>query len=494
MSLADTVRGLGSPRILVVGDLVLDRYVFGTVNRISQEAPIVVLKADEEEELRLGCAGSAARNLAVLGARVRMAGFVGNGEHAEDLIRLAGERGIDTSLVHRVSDRMTFRKTRLIATLAGKEAGGQQVLRVDREDVSPFAEDDVKALTVKTVGAVADMDLVVLSDYAKGTLATGLIRAVIEEARKQGVPVLVDPKPPDYSRYRGATAITPNRPETEAHTGCEIDGIDAARDAARILKKDLEVDVVLVKLDSDGIYLLTEDGTGEHFPIVPREVFDVTGAGDIVIAVLGMAMAAGIGYPDAVRLANVAAGIEVSRLGVVPVSREEILEALHEEGGARPGGKELPLADLLEVLAARRQRGEKIVFANGCFDLVHAGHVRLLTTARGEGDALVVGLNSDESVRRLKGEGRPITGIEDRVQVISELASVDHIVVFEGDTPLPEIEAIRPDVLVKGEDWRDRGVVGREVVEAAGGRVVLLELLRGLSSSDIIQRMREDGR
>jgi D-beta-D-heptose 7-phosphate kinase/D-beta-D-heptose 1-phosphate adenosyltransferase len=493
MSLADTVRGLGSPRILVVGDLVLDRYVFGTVRRISQEAPIVVLKADEEEELRLGCAGSAARNLAVLGAKVSLAGFVGTGEHAEDLLRLAKERGIDTSPIQRVTDRTTFRKTRLIATLAGKEAGGQQVLRVDREDVSPFADADVKALTDAAVGAVEGVDLVVLSDYAKGTLTAGLIRAVIDEGRKRGVPVLVDPKPPDYSRYRGATAITPNRPETEAHTGHEIDGIDAARDAARILREDLEVDVVLVKLDSDGIYLVTNDGIEEHFPIQPREVFDVTGAGDIVIAVLGMAMAAGIGYPDAVRLANIAAGIEVSRLGVVPVSREEILEALHEDGGARPGTKDLPLEDLLEVLAARRQRGERIVFANGCFDILHAGHVALLSAARAEGDALVIGLNSDESVHRLKGKGRPVTSLEDRIQVLSELSSVDHIVVFDGDTPLPEIEAIVPEVLVKGEDWKDRVVVGRDVVEAAGGRVVLMKLMAGLSSSEIIRRMKESG-
>jgi len=490
MSLADTVRNLGRPKILVVGDLVLDRYVFGTASRISPEAPIPVLKA-EEEEFRLGCAGSAARNLAVLGAEVTLGGYVGHGEHGDVLLGLAEELGIDTAGTHRVVDRPTFRKTRLIATIAGKGVGGQQLLRVDREDLSPFRPEDEAKLTVAALSVLPKVDLVVLSDYAKGTLTPPLIRALIDAAREQGIPVLVDPKPPGYERYRGATAITPNRMEAVAHVGYPIKNLDAARRAARQMREDLEVDAVLLKLDKDGIYLTTEsDGEG-IFPIVPREVFDVAGAGDIVIAVLAMAIAAGAGYPDAVRIANVAAGIEVSRLGVVPVSREEILEALHEAGRTRAGRKRLPLEELLEVLEARRQRGEKVVFTNGCFDVLHAGHVRLLSSARAEGDALVVGLNSDTSIRRLKGEGRPVREEADRVQVLSELESVDHIIVFDGDTPLPEIEAIRPDVLVKGEDWRDKGVVGREIVEEHGGRVVLVPLIPGLSSTGLINKMKE---
>jgi D-beta-D-heptose 7-phosphate kinase/D-beta-D-heptose 1-phosphate adenosyltransferase len=490
MSLADVVRNLGEPRILVVGDLVLDRYIFGTVSRISPEAPIPVLKS-EEEEFRLGCAGSAARNLAVLGAKVLLAGYVGQGEHAEVLLDLAKELGVDTTAIHPVDDRLTFRKTRLMATIAGRGVGGQQVLRVDREDLKPFRPDDEAKLTVAALAALENVELVVFSDYAKGTLTPPLIRAVIDAARERGIPVLVDPKPPGYERYRGATAMTPNRMEAEAQVGFPVRDEEGARRAGRQLREELDLDVVLVKLDKDGIFLST-DGPGEGlYPIVPREIFDVTGAGDIVIAVLGMAMAAGVRYPDAVRLANVAAGIEVSRLGVVPVSREEILEALHESGRSRAGRKRLPLDELLEVLAARRQRGEKVVFTNGCFDVLHAGHVRLLSTARDEGDALVVALNSDASIRRLKGEDRPVREEADRVQVLSELESVDHIIVFDGDTPLPEIEAIVPDVLVKGEDWRDKGVVGQEVVEGAGGRVVLVPLIPGLSSTNLINKMKE---
>jgi len=489
MSLADTVRNLGHPKILVVGDLVLDRYVFGTVSRISPEAPIPVFKA-EEEEFRLGCAGSAARNLRVLGAEVFLAGYVGRGEYADDLLGLAGELSIDTRGIHRVSDRPTFRKTRMIATIAGKGVGGQQVLRVDREDLWPFKPEDEAKLTVAALMVLEEADLVVLSDYAKGTLTPAMIRTVIDAARKKGIPVLVDPKPPDYERYRGATAITPNRAEAQAHVGYPVTDLETARRAGRKLREDLDLDAALITLDKDGIYVST-DGPGDGiYPIVPREIFDVTGAGDIVIAVLAMAMAAGTGYADAVRIANVASGIEIGRLGVVPVSRAEILEVLHEEGRTRSGRKRLPIEDLVEVLEARRQRGEKIVFTNGCFDVLHAGHVRLLSTARAEGDALVVGLNSDASIKRLKGEDRPVREETDRVQVLSELESVDHIIVFDGDTPLPEIEAIRPDVLVKGEDWRDKGVVGEEIVLAAGGRVFLVPLIPGLSSTRLINKMK----
>ncbi|MEN8150495.1 MAG: D-glycero-beta-D-manno-heptose 1-phosphate adenylyltransferase [Planctomycetota bacterium] len=490
MSLADVVRNLGSPKILVVGDLVLDRYVFGTVSRISPEAPIPVLKA-EEEQYRLGCAGSAARNLEVLGAEVFLAGYVGQGDYAEHLLGLTADLGIDTSGVHRVADRLTFRKTRLIATIAGKGVGGQQMMRVDREDLCPFAPDDESKLTVAALSIVEKVDLVVLSDYAKGTLTPPLIRAVIDAAKARDIPVLVDPKPPEYERYRGATAITPNRLEAQAHVGYEIDDLAKARTAGEQIRKDLDLEAVLVTLDKDGIYVSTDTGGEGAYPIVPREIFDVTGAGDVVIAVLAMAMAAGTGYADAVRIANIASGIAIGKLGVVPVSREEILESLHEAGRTRAGRKRLPLEDLVEVLEARRQRGEKIVFTNGCFDLLHSGHIRLLTTARTEGDALVVGLNSDASIRRLKGDDRPVREEADRVQVLSELESVDHIIVFDGDTPLPEIETIRPDVLVKGEDWRDKGVVGREVVEANGGRVYLVPLIPGLSSTRLIEKMKD---
>ncbi|MHC4860402.1 MAG: D-glycero-beta-D-manno-heptose 1-phosphate adenylyltransferase, partial [Planctomycetota bacterium] len=482
----DIVRGMGNPRILVVGDLILDRYVFGTVDRISPEAPIGVLHASDEET-RLGGAGSAARNLAVLGARVVLLGFLGEGEDGDEFLRLAKTAGIEAGGIVRAGKRPTSRKTRLIAL---NRSGGQQVLRVDREETGPYPEKAAAALRKAALDSIAESDLLVLSDYAKGTLDASLVTKLIEAGRKAGVRVVVDPKPPHFARYRGATVITPNRPEASAFAGFPVLGPEEADRAARKITEDLDLEAAVVKLDRHGMYLAERGGAAAFFPVVPREVFDVTGAGDMVIAAIAMVLAAGGSYPDAVRIANVAAGIEVSRLGVVAVSPEEILEALYTEATG-PAGKCRELPELLEILAARRQRGEKIVFTNGCFDVLHAGHVRLLTAARAEGDALVVGLNSDASVRRLKGEGRPVTEERERAEMLSSLTCVDHVVIFPEETPLEVVEEIVPDVIVKGEDWREKGVVGREVVEAAGGKVVLVPLVPGLSSTALIEKLRE---
>lgn len=488
MTLAETIRGLGRPKILVIGDLVLDHYVFGAVTRISPEAPIGVLRVTDEES-RLGAAGSVARNLAVLGADVQLVGFLGADPHADEFLRLCAESGIRTAGVVRTPGRETLRKTRF---LGRRGAGGQQVLRVDRGETGPYAAAAATALAKAAADATAGVDLVVLSDYRKGVLETPLVRQVIEAGRARGIPVLVDPKPPDFARYRGATALTPNRPETESHVGFPIDDLAAAGRAAAALREDLDLEAAVVTLDQDGIWFAGPDGATGHFPTAKREVFDVTGAGDMVISALAMAIAAGAAWADAVRIANLAAGIEVSRLGVVPVSREEILEALHEEAASPDSGKLRPLPDLLEILAARRVRGERVVFTNGCFDLLHPGHLELLKRARAEGDALVVGLNSDASIRRLKGADRPVLPEPARAAVLSALSFVDHVVLFDDDTPQALIAAIRPDVLVKGADWKDRVVVGREEVEKAGGRVVLVPLVAGFSSTALIRKIREE--
>ncbi len=490
MNLADVVRNLGRPRIVVAGDLMLDRYVYGNVDRISPEAPIGVLRVTDEE-IRLGGAGSVARNLAVLGADVRLCGFLGAGPRGDDFLSLAAAERIDVSRVRRVSDRPTSLKSRLIAR---RGTGGQQVLRVDRESDAPFAPGEDRALAAAVVTAVGEADLLVLSDYAKGTLSPALVRDAIAAAAGRGLKVLVDPKVPGLrdGRYRGAHLITPNRTEASSCVGFPVDGPEAAERAARKMAEDLDLAAAAITLDRDGIYLRTRAGPGTLFPIVPREVYDVTGAGDMVISALAMVLASGGDLPTAVRVANVAAGIEVGRLGVVPVSREEILEVLREEAGPAPH-KGCSLSELREILAARRRRGQRIVFTNGCFDVLHAGHVRLLAAAKAEGDVLVVGLNSDASVRRLKGPGRPVTPEAERVEVLSALGCVDHVVLFGEDTPLETVTAVEPDVLVKGEDWRDKGVVGREFVEGRGGRVVLVPLSPGLSSSAILGRLREGG-
>jgi D-beta-D-heptose 7-phosphate kinase/D-beta-D-heptose 1-phosphate adenosyltransferase len=476
---------MGRPKIIVVGDLMVDRYVFGSMARISPEAPIGILRVTDEE-WRLGGAGAVARNLAVLGAQVRLFGFLGTSGRGKTFARLAEEAGVDGSGIVRVYGRETTLKSRLIAR---RGAGGQQVLRVDHEDPSPYPESEEAQLVAGFLGAIDDAELVVLSDYAKGALSAALTARVVAECRGRGVPVLIDPKPPAYRRYRGATALTPNRAEASTYAGFRVDGEEAAARAALKIREELELDAVVIKLDEDGLFLATSEGESSLFPIVPREVYDVTGAGDMVISTIAMVLASGGQYPDAVRIANVAAGIEVGHLGVVPVSREEILMAL-VSGSPGTRGKVLSRSELQEVLAARRQHGESVVFTNGCYDLLHAGHIRLLRAARREGDLLVVGLNSDASVRRLKGESRPINPEAERAEVLASLSCVDYVVVFDEDTPLELVSQVLPDVLVKGQDWAEKGVVGREIVEQHGGTVVLVPLTPGLSSTSMIEKLK----
>jgi D-beta-D-heptose 7-phosphate kinase/D-beta-D-heptose 1-phosphate adenosyltransferase len=291
-------------------------------------------------------------------------------------------------------------------------------------------------------------------------------------------------------RYRGASVVTPNRVEASTCVGFRIDGPGSAKRAARLLAEGQDLEAAAITLDRDGICLYPRGGPGQIFDISPRDVYDVTGAGDMVISAMAMALSAGASLEDAVRLANLAAGLEVSKLGVVPISREELLEALHQEES--PGrGKGRSAAELADRLAACRRRGQRIVFTNGCFDLLHAGHARLLSFARSQGDVLVVGLNSDASVRRLKGEGRPVTPEAERVELLSALSCVDHVLVFDEDTPQQAVEQVAPDVLVKGEDWREKGVVGREFVEGRGGKVILFPLTPGRSTTDLLRRLAE---
>ncbi len=321
----------------------------------------------------------------------------------------------------------------------------------------------------------------VLSDYAKGALPDGVLRAVLREARRRGIPALVDPKRDDFRAYRGAAIITPNRLETERATGRPVRTLADAEGAGRRLVRDLGLRAALVTLDRDGMMLVPRTGPAVHVPTEPREVFDVTGAGDMVIAALAVALGSGASPEEAARLANVAAGIEVARFGVSPISRDEILEAALAHGG---------LAALRDALRARRARGERIVLTNGCFDLLHVGHLRYLAGARAEGDLLVVGVNSDASVRRMKGRGRPVVPFRERAETLASLSCVDFVVGFGEGTPERLVRAVDPHVLVKGEDWRRKGVVGREWVESRGGRVVLAPLVRGRSTSSLLERIR----
>lgn len=484
--LAKLVRDIGRPTVVVVGDAMVDRYVFGGISRISPEAPIQILRVAREEE-RPGGAASVAHDLAALGARVRLVAFAGDDEAGRALRRLLEGGGIDAAGLVETPGRPTTLKTRMVARGAAN-AVSQQVLRVDREDTASVSAALEKRLVAAFGKALRGAGAVVMSDYAKGVVSETAARAIIAAARKAKVPVVVDPKGRDYARYRGATVLTPNRKEAFEATGIDPSGAAGAEAAGRRLIELTDVDAAVITLDKDGMAIVPRKGPAELVPTTPREVYDVTGAGDVVAAVLGLALADGRSLSDAVHLANVAAGVEVGKIGAAPVSRDEILHALGAQ--TTSAHRVVDVATLRRELSALRAAGKKVVFTNGCFDILHAGHARYLHEARREGDVLVVGLNSDQSVRRLKGAGRPVVPADDRAELLASLDSVDYVVVFDEDTPERLVRDVEPDVLVKGEDWKTKGVVGREFVEARGGRVVLVKLLPGRSTTNVVEKIR----
>jgi len=486
-ALVRLVERWGRPRIGVIGDLMLDRYVFGDAERISPEAPIQILRA-AHQETRLGGAGSVVNNLLALGADVSAFGVLGADAAGQECLRGLRASGARTAGTLRLSDRPTTIKTRFVGRAQHRHP--QQVLRVDWEDSSPLPAAAERRLMAKVAAFARRADALVLSDYNKGVLGPRLTQELIRLARRRRLPVLVDPiKGRDYAKYRGATLLTPNRMETELATGIRLTGPDAIRRAARRLVDSLHLAAAVITLDKDGAYLAARGKAGQMIATRPRLVYDVAGAGDMVIAVLALAIASGAAMPDAVRLANVAGGLEVEKFGVQTVTRDEIIADLLSEA-RRGGDKVRSLANLLVDLQRHRARGETVTFTNGCFDVLHAGHVEFLQFAGRHGDVLVVGLNSDRSVRRNKGPGRPICAETQRARVLAALEAVDYIVLFDEPTPQRLIEAVRPDVLVKGEDWRGKGVVGREFVESRGGRVVLAPLMKGLSTTALVKRIR----
>jgi len=479
---AQLLAELGRPRVVVVGDLILDRYITGTVDRFSPEAPIQVLTV-ERDERRLGGAGSVAQALAVLGAHATLVGVVGLDDSGAEIRRQAQALGI-TLVALEDASRPTSLKTR---HLARSHSTPQQVLRVDREDARPIVADVERRVFEALDRALEGADAALLSDYQKGLLTPAVILHVVAWGRRTGKPVVVDPKGDDFSRYAGATGIKPNRAQAAKIAGFPIPtAVEAARAADQLIAR-FGFDFALVTLDRDGMCLKDRDGAATVLRTSPREVFDVTGAGDMVLAVLGLALGSGATSAEAAALANVAAGLEVEKVGVVPIARSEIAARLAESAGPRPD--KLVDRPAAAALGRRlREAGRRIVFTNGCFDVLHAGHVRYLAFARAQGDVLVVGVNADESVTRLKGRGRPVNPVGDRAEVLAALEAVDHVVVFHEDDPAALIGEVVPDVLVKGEDWKDRGVVGREFVEGRGGRVVLAPLLPGRSTTAILAK------
>jgi len=467
------------PRVLLVGDMILDRYQHGSTHRISPEAPIPVLAATREE-LRLGGCGNVAANLAALGAQVRCVAVVGDDGGAAAIRGLLSEAGcsIDSLVVD--TSRPTICKTRLVSQ-------NQQLLRIDEEVVGPPSPEVEAALLQAIEGAIGDAEIVVVSDYGKGVLCEAVLDRLLRAPNRPRV--LVDPKGKDYSIYRGASIITPNKLEAETATGLVLDSKESIRQAADRLCADLDLEAAIITLGPQGMYCRMGDGSGEwSIPARTRSVYDVTGAGDTVIAVLAQILALGAGMEQAMRLATVAAGITVQRFGVAAITAGDIRNALVEGGSTRD--KVLQHDDLLAQLSSERARGRRIVFTNGCFDVLHVGHLTYLQESRSFGDVLVVGVNSDASVRRLKGEERPVNAEDDRMALLAGLECVSFVTVFDDDTPLQLIQSLTPDVLVKGEDWADKGVVGRDWVEEHGGHVVLASMKDGYSTTNTLARIR----
>lgn len=473
--------GFERHRVLVVGDLMLDQYVWGDVSRISPEAPVPVLRSVRRTHVA-GGAANVAMNLAGLGVQVSLAGFLGSDEDARTLQELLVASEIAQEAVC-MWKRPTISKTRVMA-------GRQQLMRMDVETPEAPSPAEIDSLLRLVKIQIAHADCIIFSDYAKGALPERVCQSVIAEARSRNIPVLVDPKGGNFSRYKRATTVCPNMLELAACTSIDIDDTDALMAAGRRLIAPLELSYLTVTMSERGIRVLQPQPEDDiHASAQAREVYDVSGAGDTVIATLAAAAAAKLDLESAIQIANAAAGIVVGRVGTVPIDRASLLAALSSELALSTQEKVVDRTGLIARAAQWRQRGETVVFTNGCFDLLHVGHITLLEDAHRMGDHLVIGMNSDASVQRLKGPMRPIVGETERARILAALASTDAIVIFDEDTPLKTIEALRPEVLVKGGDYTESTVVGADLVRGWGGRVAIVPTVAGFSTSNIVRKL-----
>jgi D-beta-D-heptose 7-phosphate kinase / D-beta-D-heptose 1-phosphate adenosyltransferase len=483
--LEEALKLISKQTILCVGDLMLDDFVYGDVTRISPEAPTPVLTV-RHNKIEIGGAGNVARNIAALGARCIFVGLIGNDEAGLTLTNALGKfpGAIVPDLVVE-SGRKTTRKVRFVS-----EHHSAHLVRADWESTEPASAQSEASIIAYAEAALPQVGAVVMSDYAKGVLTPRVIRAIIDSARRLDKPVIIDPKAQDYSLYRGATMATPNRKELAAavHRPLTTDVEIAA--AAAELAKNIQAQAVLVTRSEDGMTLHVEGQQPVHIPAYPVRVSDVSGAGDTVAAVMAILLALQTPFEPAMRAANAAAAVVIGKRGTATVSLGELRHSLLPSASLAPEDKIVFDWSLLDQrLAQWREQGLRIGFTNGCFDLLHRGHIKLLAEARATCDRLVVGLNSDESTTRLKGKGRPINPAEGRAEVLAALEAVDLVVVFEEDTPLELIKRVRPAVLVKGADYKREDVVGHDVVEATGGVVVLVGLVEGQSTTNIVRRM-----
>jgi D-beta-D-heptose 7-phosphate kinase/D-beta-D-heptose 1-phosphate adenosyltransferase len=466
-------------KVLVIGDLMLDRYIFGDVNRISPEAPVPVLRHAQRTE-RAGGAANVAMNLAGLGAKSYLAGFWGKDAESALLEGLVKATGIDVSAVQ-ACDRPTTSKTRIVGR-------NQQLIRLDVESSERPDDAEMQQLTAAAVNLVPQMNAVVLSDYDKGALSRELCEAVITAARRAGIPVLADPKTDDLSKYSGATTVCPNLGELALATGVPTSDLDALLLAGQRQVVEHGFDFMTVTMSEKGISVLSSDSSF-HSPAQAREVYDVSGAGDTVIATMAAVLACGLDAKGAVQLANMAAAIVVGQRGTVPVNAAQLVALITRSTTIPAAEKVLDWEQAKQRVAEWRATDETIVFTNGCFDILHVGHITLMEECRRFGSKLVVGLNSDASVCGLKGPSRPIVGENERARILAALAATDGVVIFREETPLELIRELRPDVIVKGGDYTVESVVGHEDVLEWGGRVEIVPTVAGYSTTNIVKKL-----
>ncbi|MBM4286210.1 MAG: D-glycero-beta-D-manno-heptose-7-phosphate kinase [Deltaproteobacteria bacterium] len=472
---------LADVRVLVAGDFMLDEYIWGRVDRISPEAPVVVVEV-ERESSTLGGAGNVVNNLAALGARVEVLGLVGEDDAARMLKRELGRLGIDPAGLFWDPERLTTRKTRVLANQ-------QQAVRIDRETRHPAPPAFLEHVRTRLDVSLPRLQAVILSDYAKGTLTPQVVRELIRRARKLGVPVVVDPKGQDYSAYQGATVVTPNLKELETAVGRNFEGYDEMVAAGQDLRQRLDLTALLVTRGAEGMILIREDGVESLRARTPREVFDVSGAGDTVAAVFTLALVLSGEPLLAAALANLAAGVVVTKRGTAPILPGEIEAELHQV--VHQEEKVRTCRGLSLLIPTLKTQGKRVVFTNGCFDLLHVGHIKFLEASRALGDVLVVAVDTDDSVRRLKGEGRPVLNQEQRLRMLAALEVVDYVTVFAGGELPQLLQTFKPDVLTKGSNYPEEAVEGREIVQAYGGAVTLIPLYEDVSISRLINQIRQ---
>jgi D-beta-D-heptose 7-phosphate kinase / D-beta-D-heptose 1-phosphate adenosyltransferase len=478
-------RAIASRTVLCVGDLMLDEFVYGEVSRISPEAPAPVI-AVQRSETNIGGAGNVARNIASLGARCIFVGLIGEDEEGAKLNAALSKEILIESILVCDPKRPTTKKVRFVS-----EHFSTHMLRADWELAVPVAGEIEQKLIDSILPQVSRADIVLLSDYAKGVLTPRVIRSVIDAAKKLGRSVIVDPKSVNFAMYRGATVLTPNRKEFAEATRSRADTPDSIAEAAREAMQLADCEAMLVTQGEQGMTLVPRNGEAIHVPAYPVKVRDVSGAGDTVAAVLAATLAAGAAWETALRMANAAAAVAVGKKGTAIVSPAELRRKILPPASLAAEEKIiLPGISLDPFLSDWRRQGLRIGFTNGCFDILHPGHVKVLTAARGACDRLIVGLNSDASVKRLKGNGRPVQDEGARAEVLAALEAVDLVVIFEEDTPMKLIGEIRPSVLVKGGDYTREQVVGHEIVEAIGGQVLLVDVLPGFSTTSLVNRAR----